>query len=90
LRPHAGGIAAPAVTSPVSGAGGNGLFGAGAAMGISGASPNGFLRLAGWSGLGMLCMRVGCGCEWVVTHAGLHQSPTTRLASYARRLGLRR
>jgi hypothetical protein len=52
---------------PASGAGAKGLFGAGVDMGIARAGANGVLMLAGWGGLGILLMRVGCGWEWVVT-----------------------
>jgi hypothetical protein len=55
---------------PASGAGAKGLFGAGADMAIARAGANGVLMLAGWGGLGILLMRVGCGWEWVVTKAG--------------------
>jgi hypothetical protein len=57
-------------------------------MGISGVGPNGFLWLAGRGGMGILCMQVRCGWEWVVTHTVLQQSPTTLLANCAHRLGL--
>jgi hypothetical protein len=49
--------------SPASGAGGKGLFGAGADTGIVGVGCNGVFRLASRGGLGILQMRVGCRWE---------------------------
>jgi hypothetical protein len=40
---------------------GNGVLGRVLRWGLHGAGANGFLRLAGWGGLGLLPLRVGCG-----------------------------
>jgi hypothetical protein len=34
-------------------------------VGMGGAGTNGFVKLAGWGGLGILHMRVRCGLRWV-------------------------
>jgi hypothetical protein len=39
-------------------------------MEIMGAGTNGVLKFAGWGGLGILHMQVGCGWEWVITQRG--------------------
>jgi hypothetical protein len=76
------------MSSPTSGAGGKGLFGAGADMGIKGAGANGVLKLAGRDGLGMLHMRVGCG--WDECHpVGYPPPPSSRRPPASPRLGLR-